>query len=47
MSVSLMQLFSEDGRNFNNLADILGMHFQIRDDYVNLKCDSVSSTPKR
>lgn len=41
MGVSLMQLFSENHKDFIPLADILGTHFQIRDDYINLKQDSV------
>jgi geranylgeranyl pyrophosphate synthase len=41
MSVSLMQLFSENRHDLIPLADILSMHFQIRDDYINLMQDSV------
>ncbi|KAH9396538.1 Geranylgeranyl pyrophosphate synthase [Tyrophagus putrescentiae] len=37
LGVSLMQLFSEDKRDFSNLIRLLGTYFQIRDDYSNLK----------
>jgi len=36
LAVDLMQLFSEDTKNYKPLLDVLGLYFQIRDDYVNL-----------
>jgi geranylgeranyl pyrophosphate synthase len=39
-----MQLCSEkkDGKDYTKLVNILGTHFQIRDDYMNLMSDKVS-----
>jgi len=36
LAVDLMQLFSENKSNFKPLLDVLGLYFQIRDDYANL-----------
>lgn len=36
LAVRLMQLFSDCKYDFGPLLDILGLHFQIRDDYANL-----------
>lgn len=36
LAVRLMQLFSECKEDFTTLAGILGLYFQIRDDYCNL-----------
>uniref|UniRef100_A0A8D8SW18 Geranylgeranyl pyrophosphate synthase n=2 Tax=Cacopsylla melanoneura TaxID=428564 RepID=A0A8D8SW18_9HEMI len=36
MAIRLMQLFSDTKSDFNNLAGILGLYFQVRDDYCNL-----------
>ncbi|XP_015188442.1 PREDICTED: geranylgeranyl pyrophosphate synthase [Polistes dominula] len=36
MAVRLMQLFSTCNENFSQLAGIIGLYFQIRDDYCNL-----------
>lgn len=36
LAVRLMQLFSNESRDFSRLAAILGLYFQIRDDYCNL-----------
>ena len=36
MAVRLMQLFSKDSHNFEELTSVLGLYFQIRDDYANL-----------
>lgn len=43
LGVSLMQLFSEDKRDFSTLIKLLGTYFQIRDDYSNLKSAKVKS----
>ncbi|XP_077999037.1 geranylgeranyl pyrophosphate synthase-like isoform X2 [Glandiceps talaboti] len=37
LAIRLMQLFSENKSDFKNLWDTLGLYFQIRDDYANLK----------
>lgn len=42
LGVKLMQLFSEDKRDFNYLITLLGTYFQIRDDYANLKSATVN-----
>jgi geranylgeranyl diphosphate synthase type 3 len=34
--IQLMQLFSENKSDFNKLTDILGLYFQIHNDYRNL-----------
>merc|ERR1712166_112290 len=39
MAVHLMQSFSNNTLNFVPLANVLGLFFQIRDDYVNLQSD--------
>lgn len=36
LAVGLMQLFSDCKEDFSTLAGILGLYFQIRDDYSNL-----------
>lgn len=36
LAIRLMQLFSENRSDFTKLAGILGLYFQIRDDYMNL-----------
>uniref|UniRef100_A0A0B6ZPU4 Geranylgeranyl pyrophosphate synthase n=1 Tax=Arion vulgaris TaxID=1028688 RepID=A0A0B6ZPU4_9EUPU len=36
LAVQLMQLFSSNKSNFKPLLDLLGLYFQIRDDYANL-----------
>lgn len=36
LAVRLMQLFSENKQDFTTLVGILGLYFQIRDDYMNL-----------
>jgi geranylgeranyl diphosphate synthase type 3 len=41
LGVKLMQLFSDDKRDFSQLIAILGSYFQIRDDYSNLKSPQV------
>lgn len=42
LAVRLMQLFSQNKSDFTKLAGILGLHFQIRDDYINLRSKDVS-----
>ncbi|KAK2717722.1 terpene synthase-like isoform X1 [Artemia franciscana] len=37
MAVRMMQLFSDNKEDFTKLSSILGLYFQIRDDYENLK----------
>ena len=39
LAVRLMQLFSESDENFSELTRLLGLYFQIRDDYANLKLE--------
>ena len=34
-----MQLFSQDVNNYEELTSLLGLYFQIRDDYANLCLD--------
>lgn len=41
MAVKLLQASSEDRRDFVPLVNTLGIHFQIRDDYINLQSDQV------
>lgn len=36
MCFKLMQAFSSATRDFSVMIDLLGLYFQIRDDYVNL-----------
>ncbi|GFR92131.1 geranylgeranyl pyrophosphate synthase-like [Elysia marginata] len=36
LAVDLMQLFSENTSDFKHLLNLLGLYFQIRDDYANL-----------
>ena len=36
LAVRLMQLFSQDVHNYEELTSLLGLYFQIRDDYANL-----------
>jgi len=36
LAIRLMQLFSESSNDFTKLTGILGLYFQIRDDYCNL-----------
>ena len=42
LAIRLMQLFSESDKNFMYLTDVLGLYFQIRDDYANLCMQEVS-----
>jgi len=43
LAVRLMQLFSESGKDFSHLLDLLGLYFQIRDDYANLTSDDYAT----
>ncbi|XP_059156776.1 geranylgeranyl pyrophosphate synthase-like isoform X1 [Physella acuta] len=45
LAVELMQLFSSNKSNFKPLLDLLGLYFQIRDDYANL-CSKEYETNK-
>lgn len=42
LAIRLMQLFSHNKSDFTKLAGILGLSFQIRDDYKNLCSKDVS-----
>ncbi|XP_022188980.1 geranylgeranyl pyrophosphate synthase [Nilaparvata lugens] len=42
LAIRLMQLFSENKSDFSNLTGILGLYFQIRDDYCNLRLQEYS-----
>lgn len=42
LAIRLMQLFSENKQDFSKLTAILGLYFQIRDDYCNLSLKEVS-----
>lgn len=42
MAIRLMQLFSDNTSDFTTLTGILGLYFQIRDDYCNLCLREVS-----
>jgi geranylgeranyl diphosphate synthase type 3 len=43
LGMQLMQLFSENKDNFTKLTDILGLYYQIWDDYHNLCKKQVNS----
>ena len=36
LAIRLLQLFSEDNRDLQKVVSLLGLFFQIRDDYANL-----------
>lgn len=40
MAIRLMQLFSDNKEDFTKLAGILGLYFQIQDDYINLHSEA-------
>lgn len=42
LAIRLMQLFSKNTDDFSLLTAILGLYFQIRDDYCNLSLEEVS-----
>ena len=41
LAIRLMQIFSENNADFTKIAGILGLYFQIRDDYCNLRLKEV------
>lgn len=43
LAIRLMQLFSANKEDFTKLTAILGLYFQIRDDYCNLSLKEVSN----
>jgi geranylgeranyl diphosphate synthase type 3 len=43
LAIRLMQLFSENQADFTKLTGILGLYFQIRDDYCNLCLQEVTN----
>lgn len=43
LAVRLMQLFSENKSDFSKIAGIIGLIFQIRDDYGNLMLKEVNT----
>lgn len=43
LAIRLMQLFSDSTNDFTKLTGILGLYFQIRDDYCNLCLQEVRS----
>lgn len=45
LAIRLMQLFSDNKEDYSKLTAILGLYFQIRDDYCNLSLKEVSGTP--
>lgn len=42
LAIRLMQLFSDNKKDFTRLTAILGLYFQIRDDYCNLSLKEYS-----
>lgn len=42
LAIRLMKLFSDSDKDFSKLTAILGLYFQIRDDYCNLTSKEVS-----
>lgn len=42
MGVRLLQVFSQDKRDYMPLLRDLSLYFQIRDDYINLQSKDVS-----
>jgi len=43
LAVRLMQLFSSSNEDFTHLTSLLGLYFQIRDDFANLKLESYAA----
>lgn len=43
LAIRLLQLFSDSKADFTKLTGILGLYFQIRDDYCNLCLQEVTS----
>lgn len=46
LAIRLMKLFSDSDKDFSKLTAILGLYFQIRDDYCNLTSEEVSAEAK-
>ncbi|KAJ8727377.1 hypothetical protein PYW07_001496 [Mythimna separata] len=46
LAIRLMQLFSDNKSDFSKLSGILGLYFQIRDDYCNLRLTELFSDNK-
>lgn len=42
LAIRLMQLFSDNTKDYSKLTAVLGLYFQIRDDYCNLICKEYS-----
>lgn len=42
LAIRLMKLFSKNNKDFSKLTAILGLYFQIRDDYCNLSLKEYS-----
>lgn len=42
LAIRLMQLFSDNKSDFCKLAGLLGLYFQVNDDYINLNSKDVS-----
>lgn len=42
LAIRLMQLFSHNKCDFSKLAGLLGLYFQVNDDYINLNSKDVS-----
>lgn len=47
LAIRLLQLFSDDKSDYTMLTGTIGLYFQIRDDYINLKSQNVSSIGNR
>lgn len=43
LAVRLMQLFSENKADFSKLGGLLGLYFQVNDDYINLNSKDVNT----
>lgn len=47
LAIRLMKLFSDSDKDFSKLTAILGLYFQIRDDYCNLTSEEVNIKTQR
>lgn len=43
LAIRLMQLFSDNKSDFTKLAGLLGLCFQVNDDYINLQSKDVGN----